>query len=398
MENSELIHAFIDGSLDPLEENKFTMMFSSNEEFRNEFRKSMAVERAMVDDAVTLTPSAVATVGVFSKLGFVTPGTAAAVTNAGLLARISTFFSGNAKPFLSALSGALATAAIFWLFLMPENNMNISNESMVSQGNIPVTSSYAINDNSNQFDGYRYFTSYGRNSRIINNYIPVYVDKPNESSNFIADENINDINRNFERISQSTLIPANPGIYHLRANTTLYSNSPKSQNFNLNTNNNEKIGLNFVVAGNQFKFYPEPPYESPSRPRFSNMSIGVLLPVSDKLEIGGEVRQEHFYQEYDGMVGNYEVIYQQYPSFITYSGIAKFRFASAGMFDFVSQGSLGGNRNGIVGRAMIGVEYVPSPDFNFILGIEGGMMNYWDAGNAYQSYKIGLNYGIGLNL
>jgi len=113
--------------------------------------------------------------------------------------------------------------------------------------------------------------------------------------------------------------------------------------------------------------------------------------------VGIDMRQEYFYQEYEGLERGVNYKYMQHPNLFSTGLVAKLRFMEiSGLNSFV-QAYLGGNEAGPVGRMMYGLEYSPSSDYHFILGVEGSLLGYYHGDQYFYTPKIGLHYGIGFN-
>lgn len=145
MDYSKQIHDFVDGGLDPSKEEQLFYALSSNEEFREELKETIRLEKSFKTRLSEMAPSAASTVGVFDKLGFNTPG---ALTPAAETAKTG-FMAKYGQGLFSSLGTVALAVVAYFIFLQPgtseqnfADNSNQSNNNTVvdqtnAQSNIP---------------------------------------------------------------------------------------------------------------------------------------------------------------------------------------------------------------------------------------------------------------------
>jgi len=143
MDYRQLIHEFLDGTLDGSQEDKLLMVLSSNEELRSEFKKLLSIDRSMSKEAAGIAPPSHTTMNLFNRLGFNAPQAVATVAPKATVGSILSKYSGH---MFSAVAASLITALLFVLMfktnvpsdysaplitksesslVSPDNNMNI---------------------------------------------------------------------------------------------------------------------------------------------------------------------------------------------------------------------------------------------------------------------------------
>jgi len=130
--------------------------------------------------------------------------------------------------------------------------------------------------------------------------------------------------------------------------------------------------------------------------QFNNSSLALLYEASESIKLGGELKQETFFQKYRGTdLNGLNVIYEQQPNFTTFTGLV--RLTSNGWVrvkPFI-QANAGWNKVGYVFRAVTGVSYCPYYDVSFNLGVELSDLLYFYQSKGFNSTKFSINYGFG---
>jgi hypothetical protein len=159
-----------------------------------------------------------------------------------------------------------------------------------------------------------------------------------------------------------------------------------------------KLGLLVELRSAQYWQATNPDIEQSSIPLFYNGGIAVFYSLNEDFKIGIDVRNEHYYQKFQGTDENgnlYE--YTQYPNYTSWGVSGRWNFMNYEFLNAFSQVSLGGTQTGGVGRIVLGSEFHASPTVKFIISFEGSTMAYKHQNNLYFSPKFGINYGVGLN-
>jgi len=138
-------------------------------------------------------------------------------------------------------------------------------------------------------------------------------------------------------------------------------------------------------------------YSSGNVSQFNNNAVAVMYNFDNGFSFGTELRQETFQLEFNGDDQNgINYNYTQEPNFTSLSVFGRQRFDISQTIDPFAQLTLGGNKIGIVGRAMGGVVYSPYDYLNLTFGLEYNYMSYQYQGVRFGSGKIGVNYGVNI--
>jgi hypothetical protein len=165
-------------------------------------------------------------------------------------------------------------------------------------------------------------------------------------------------------------------------------------------NNLFKDYKNFEIEfkGSQYLMTEEPTISPSVIAPFNNSGLAAYYNLSDKFAIGAEIRQETFFQVYNGYdeYGQY-TIYEQQPNFTSYGLILRYSMPYYGKFLPYVQLNAGGNKVGALGRLMIGTKYKLYDDISFSLGLEYSNLFYNYQSGRFNASKFGLNYSIFYN-
>ncbi len=391
MENNELINEFLDGNLNSELEDEFVLKLSTDEDFRSEFKKYLVMEKSLKADAQSITPSAKATMSIFSSLGF-NPN----ANPSSILYSLYNVFNKYSQGIIGGLIAAVLTTMIFTLyinFFNSKDNTSIANKNLntfekMESGNtnslIPAIETDKQDER--QLTGKTNLSNRKKTSIDYNNQFTVQNLK---YKNEFAERSIQNVDKSKEYLSPIILkVGKEPANLNLSIQTVEYIKIEKP-----------KVGLSFSLFGNQYFSLLKPDIEYQSRPRFSNSGIGMAYSIADNIELTADFRQEYFYQKFEGFDSQgYKVLYSQYPNFYTISAGIKYNLLKFDNISINAGMTAGGNQYGIIGRGIIGLDWSLSEDYKFILGIESSLFRYTHDNNPFYSYKIGLTYGIGFNL
>lgn len=159
--------------------------------------------------------------------------------------------------------------------------------------------------------------------------------------------------------------------------------------------------LSLQIRGFTTRSIPElniPPLDNPV---MNNMAIGLFYKFDKSMQVGIEVGQENFMQEYH----QYEFgslkrdIKQNYTAFWT--GVSfQYNIAEYGhtqkLYPF-TRVFLGGTNIGPLLRGMIGIQFDYENSFSLFIGIESTSLIYRYSGNTFSTYKLGLTFGGSVN-
>jgi hypothetical protein len=429
MEYTNLIHDFVEGTLDRSKEDELFMLFNSNEELRTELKQFIAMDKAFSRKLSTFIPSAKSTMGVFSTLGLNLPAGSANVSPALTKSPKGTSFFGKYSQ--GIWGGVLASAVTACVFLLIFSNAIFKNNPNGSEYQLSSIKEKESKLAPNSFDN-KDLNSQQNSQAQPEAKIPIVVSKssdekpkirtkivyvPVEKSS-IADNNIvttKELPK--ESVQENIQEPVSHSIPDINSNNKLLAgNEQKINPMNLRNNSfnlnpvqineglkpviflDKPVGFTLELKGSQYWQLRNTPIAESWIPKFYNMGATLLYNVSDELAFGLDVRNEHYYQQFHGTdLNNEEFLYKQFPNYLVWSGVGKWKFLKFSSYDTFSQFMLGGTNTGMVGRLMLGVEYSPQPQFTFMLGVEGSVLGYNYQGTTYFSPKMGLNYGVAFN-
>ncbi len=437
MEYSEIIHDFVEGTLDKGQEDQLFMLLNSNEDLREQLRETMLIESAMKSDAAGIAPSAAATAGVFSKLGYSIPqgGPASAPTPApkpGFFSRLKGGFTGGSgglgSMLMTSAITAVLTGIVIFLLINPviyEGDTAGSSNTAAVENNVPVSESTEQPANAVKGDKLAATSDpSGQPETASGNAINAAAEQTTRT--IIVKQNYNEyavMNEKLDRIlSAFSKENGSSGSNNIPAVSEIRSQSGTSPEFVLTSNSgagydpamqqlsiepdysapevweNKGFGLNLEVSGGSFGNLTDPKLMPAYKPDFSNMSIAFYIPVSESFELGAEFRNEFFYQDYystnpDGL----RINHYQNPNFNTLTFNARWNYLQWKSLSSFLQASLGGNAAGPVGRGMIGIEFQPVDSYSFFLGGELSGLYYYHNNNTFLAPKYGLIYGISFN-
>ncbi len=398
MENSELIHRFIDEGLDPITEQNLFDNMAKNPALRSEFKQYLSFERAALTDFTAYQPSMVATNAIFSNLGISTVATNATATTA----IATSFWAKYSGLILTNLASIIITVALFYFFNSHNSDNNNSSQIAgnskkinIEQNNqIPIVSNNELDSKHNKINSQPEKIKY------------VYIQKNEEK--ILNSENKQNDDEEIGSL-QNTYLPFISATDFNKQNTL----KPLSQNDIINSLNNslkidniqlipfdyavKSLGLQNISAmftGNDSYSLPQSPLPRSSQPLFDSKSLVLMYDFNPNLSIGLDLRQEFYYLDYTGQIESMDFRYEQNTNFTSLGIIGKWNWLNYDNFKTFANLYLGGNKIGQIGRFMIGTEISPSKEYGFIIGVEGSLLRHLHQNNEFYAKKISLNYGI----
>jgi hypothetical protein len=419
MEYLNLIHDYVDGSLEAGREEELFHAMASSEELRLEMKQLLAIKTAVRSDKLAFTPPAQSTINIYSELGFKMPGNAALIptSQVGKLSLLS-----NLQKYSQGIAGGVISAVLtaFLIFSLNKsgniNTNNLKNNtqiqggknselSMDSKAKIPIINNFEDDSRKNE----------SRPPKTIIKYI--YVDRTNNLA-----QNVNNSKQDTQDISNHNTIPQitmndirkkedrtpiKPILERGKSSGNQFdsyilrnSNNPNLFKSNyLDTDNNHGI---YVELQNIQPINTQNPTINPGKfQTFNNISLSLIKSLGYGLNIGLDYRRENFFQKFTGREANGDLYeYVQQPNFNSYGLILRYEpeWLSFNLVNCdikpLSQIGFGGNNAGYIGRVMIGTKVVAYNSLSFILGVEGNVFHYYHQNTWFDSYKYGINYGI----
>jgi hypothetical protein len=414
MENSKLIHEFVDGTLSPDREEELFSMLRTDENLRSELKQQMAIKSAIRGDTKAFTPSATSTMNIFNELGFSTgsAGGAAAGAAAGGAGGIASWFSKYSQGLIGGAIAAAATAAVL-LFLTPA--MNDSGAEYESKYQAAISEIKQLRNELANTEAPQVTIAEPETAPAIQNsskpqiiYRTVYVEKEITAGQSGASEDNADAP--MPRNNQITMLRDTPVLNVRNASKIdvsypLLDRSPipvgiTSDNRLWDLRTGSELGLSLEVGGNSPLMFEDERTVPDYFRKFNNTNLALMYEFSDEFRAGVEYRRENFYQIYDGTDSEgigYTV--EQQPNFDSFGFAMRYspEFVSYGIFYPFAQISAGANQAGPVGRIMLGTEIAFNPAYSFIMGGELSGLAFKHQDHLFTSGKGGIYFGASFN-
>ncbi len=416
MDYPNYINEFLDGTLSPDAEQELFAAMASDPELRRELHHFVDIERAVSKDFAAFTPSGAVTAGIFSSLGMSSTPAEAVITPTPIPVE-TTASTGFWTASSSILSGALLSALITSLVLL--FSFDFDGNNFIEEANSPLITKQKIHNQINQEPVpskqaliAQIIDSLNKHKKEPKGVIR-YIDRPYIPEGYVLASSLK-TNEEKATAPKSKPIFRDISISKLAGNITEFPinmNTDNSQNFNqtfvpqivaYSPIATESIfpfeNISFEIRGGEYFSIPGATVEQSSMPYFENASFGLFYSFNDWFSLGGDIRQEFFFQDFTGMEDNIKYQYRQHTNYISVGLMAKIRFFEYRGFETFSQFGISGSRPGAIGRGLFGVSYSPYGKIAFVLGLEGSILEYTHNDNSFYSSKLGLHYGIRVNL
>ncbi len=400
MEYTKIIHDFIDGNLDAGQEQELFYNLSSSDELRTELKQQIAIKEAIKGDSRAFTPPASSTIGLFSSLGFNPPSSNVETTpvpgNSGLMNFLSKYRQG----LIGGVIATMVTASLLFFFSNPfgKEENPIHNDfatsvqpkgTVAGQSNVPKIESYSNNEQVKV----RYITKV----RYID--VPRYVDKTYaEATESKQDETASN---QLDNITKSRPWGILKPMLTSGGQERIYPDLTSVPQTNLLPSlfiPGNPLGMSVEFRGSQNWNMPSETIYPQKLSKFDNLALAVYYDFTPDFSAGLEVRQETFFQKFQGIKDGERYQYQQQPNFTSYGLNLRYilPFDMWGIEPF-GQISGGFTSAGYIARGMAGLKYSPYKDISFILGGEYSRLEYKHQGSPYNANKFGLIYGVMFN-
>lgn len=439
MENEFIIIDYLDGNLNPQQEEEFFQLLSQNDELRTEFKQQIALKSVFTKDLHTFVPSPEITMNLFSKLGMGAGiGVAtSALTNSGqgFFGKLFSFFSPVA---LKTAGITLLTSAIIFVGLLKFNviewydteNGNVSNSNALVQ-NKDINSPNLQENNAKGLENNQISTLNEPKTKVVERIIPInnYIftndtTKLKGSERERAVEFYNDLastskvleNYNSQNNSSDLVYLTNSNIKELKSNygIDLNFNNMNYKQLNspvikLSSNNFDiPISLEYSNAGynsvlnnsNEIKINRD--YSS-----LLNSRVGVYYNYNKEFQFGLDYKSESFFQEFNIIDNRGRLLtYYQQPEFKVMSGVLRYipdylninlNYFELSPYLMASYGvDLFGGGNVI--RTGLGINFYLTDQFYLQSSVEYSNLNFKQDKINYNSNKYSVNFGLGWNL
>lgn len=444
MEQEFLIFDYLDGEMNPSQEEAFFNLLSQNEELRLEFKQQIALKNAFVKDIKGFAPNPESTMNIFAKLGISATALTAASNTIGsssstsFFGTITNFFTGTAaKSIISTLLVSLATFAtllklevIEW-YDIDEGSKLLSNKTIESQIKNQNTEDLKSQNklNNNEIAKLQINSTPETIEKIVykNNFI-FTIDtlklKGAEKERAIALLNkLENQNNNILLASNQNLNLSEVNDFIKISNSSIIENRKSiNNNQQLNSIPNQKV---FIGTFSQFNYGFDLPismefagqaYNTSSKneidvnraySQINNLKFSALWKVNSEFYIGGNFTNENYYQNFNFIDKNgrtYE--YFQKPEFNVLSAMLRYSpeylRLNTKIVDIepLTQASYGVDLNGggNVSKVGLGTNLYVSKSIYLQLLTEYSNLTYVQDDQKYNSSKIVYTFGFGWNL
>ncbi len=387
---SEQLSAFLDGELEPAESSRLFMDLAQDPDLQTEMQDMVNLRTGM--QQLQSAPPQKAKDNIIATAGLGAAGGAAA----GFLSRGLWQGLLTGKPLAMLLTGLVT--AFTTLFVIDYNEKN-QPEAPLAQDFPPPPAAQSS------------FVAPAEPQQIKVVYVDrnVYV-RPEEKISLKSDisdnmaENIED-NKDVQKGSL-LLIPA--GMFSKSSENNLSQNDEllnfenysgyktlastlKGQDFW------KDLAVQFRMQGQAARSFPETQLSSLSNPTLNNVAFALFYDIDSRNSIGLEIGQENFLQIYEGIEYGSAVSYEQ--NYIGFWIGASYKH----VFDNIeplfnlqplAQVTLGGNIQGPVMKAMLGMQYNFENKIYIFGGLDGGTLLYKYQNEMFTSSKLGFSYGM----
>ncbi len=449
MSKFDKLNEFLEGELPSSEEQSLFNDIALDEKLRGEFKNLLAISAAVKNNKKAFVKNDKTKKAVFASLGLSVPVADAVTTAVGSAGAGAAIGYGAKSLFTIGALSAVATAMVMWFMMEPDGDIikqnTISNEftqpnlvielpeenTAVSKSDYAVVSSRSVDESNTDSEDYKalYFSELENNrsmERTLAQYKGTISRQAEEISGYkndiaLLNSEIVDLRQSYNEQSkrnladmtalESDLISEMDNLHtEISSQSELisnYENQLKAMNTSaINSDNMEIIPMvsnhnnskwSAEWRGSQTFEITDVNYSSGDVSQFNNNAIAVMYNFNNGFSFGTELRQETFQLEFNGDDQNgINYNYTQEPNFTSLSVFGRQRFDMSQTLDPFAQLTLGGNKIGIVGRAMGGVVYSPYDYLNLTFGLEYNYMSYQYQGVRFGSGKVGVNYGVNI--
>jgi hypothetical protein len=422
MSDFEKLNSFVEGELDSSQEQELFNEMAHNDVMREEFKNLLAISTVVKNNSKAFAKNEKSKKAVFAAIGLSIPIADTVTGGVATAAAGSAIGYGFKSLLATGVLSAVVTAVLLWGVADYNSIKKIDTAQLTQQVELvipretPMVSSKEVKVYKNDSKYKAMYESAIAENNTLQQQLSGYAAKIEEQNSIIATQrtellalghdvetlrgNLTTNNQNYQELSNkyedskkiiselnTTNIALNEQLSSARVEKTIepmllqphngtssWSGEWKgSQTFNTNPNDLVKEDLS----------------------QFNNNSLSIMYNFENGFSVGSEIRQETFLLEFIGKdMNEVTYLYQQEPNFTTLSFLGRYTYDMSTTIDPFAQFTFGGNKIGVVGRAMAGFKYSPYQNLNMILGVEYNNMSFQYQGDRFNSGKIGLNYGV----
>ncbi len=365
--DSRMLLSFLDGELDPAQEEVLFQQLSGDASLRAEMQDHLAIRKAVQHDVEAFTPPAAATTAVFAGLGFTIPAaTAEAATGIG-----ASWFSNFGFPAASAMVAGLVSMVLLFSLRTETPPVVFEPAPPVPVEIVQVTPPPTI---------------------IIQTIAaPV-------ASLMLPDEKL-------EVVSAAEIVPSRQLNEVELAGIASLSNSPEVPRYQWELDQyhlqpmiaTQPRGVLISARNTSARSNPSPTVLSQNDPVIANLNLGLMYRLGDSHLVGIEIGHEAFSMQFSGIDNGHNVAYEQNP--LAWWTTLAYQYSGGQIFvptlrPYIQAQIGGAIELGPMARASAGIKFQPFSQVSFLLGAEGTVLMYRFQNNWFNSRKLGITYGM----
>ncbi len=380
MDYNQLLHDFLDGSLEQQNEQQLFIALASNDELRRELKQMVAIKTAVKSDFSAFQPSKESENKIFSSLGFtLNQSSSIPIPQKRILTwnKLSGYLSVG---FLAALTTAIL------MMIIPRDDKNPNLQSIATKVDTIYIEKKYISD----------IPQFTQNTikdlfKTTNNSVDV---NQHNVDNIEKEEYNESIHKNIEPVLKN--IPISH-IFTLNSDNSLIRNELIKPEL---MKNDQTLGFTIQINGHTNWYNTKTIIHPEKYQNFNNLSIGLLYNLSNEVVLGLTYRRDNYLQNFRITENNKTYEITQQPNFNNI--LLTFQYQPDIIilehFKPISELNVGFNEVGYVGALMLGTEIFPYSFSTFVIGFEFSNLAFKEQKNWYLSNKYGFIYGIKLKL
>lgn len=422
MNDFDKLNSFVEGDLDSSQEQELFNEMAHNDVMREEFKNLLAISAVVKNNSKVFAKNEKSKKAVFAALGLSIPIADTVTGGVATAAAGSAIGYGFKSLLATGVLSAVVTTVLLWGVGSDSINKKIDTAQLTQQVELvipretPMVSSKEVKIYKDDSKYKAMYESAITKNNALEQQLSEYAAKVEEQNSIIATQrtellalgnevqtlrgNLTANNQNYQELSNkyedskkliselgATNIALNEQLSSARVEKTIEPMLLQPKNGTSSWSGEWKGSQTFNTNSDDFI--------KEDLSQFNNNSLSIMYNFENGFSVGSEIRQETFLLEFIGKdMNDVTYLYQQEPNFTTLSFLGRYTYDMSASIDPFAQLTFGGNKIGVVGRAMAGLKYSPYQNLNMILGVEYNNMSFQYQGDRFNSGKIGLNYGV----
>jgi hypothetical protein len=393
-ESSEALYAFLDGELDVSEEQRLFDELSSSPELRIEMKDVLniraAVHRDIIAPSAQVESSLLSAVGLGSALG----------TGAGAGALATATRSPNIllNRLLSGVLGIAVGLAIAWFMVDTQGELQTSGVSGYSEKQRDQQQPNPVVAKVDTVYSTRVITRVVA-AQSTNKTSPIQPQQTDSPTSVMSEQpSSNDLVRQ----SPSANLPqALDSQLHRETIASEMSESVRRPQPLSASSYSPMVALRIRTLASGLS-QAEPVPQSVQDAMAPNTAFSLLFPLAENHQLGVEMGQESFRQEFTGYEESRQIRIVQTPVLFWIGGtyiVTPFEFSFLSGLSPFAEATLGMVfEQGPLGRGTVGLSYQPVGPLRMTIGLDGSALLYQFQGNTFTSTKWGVSYGLSVDI